>query len=174
MKEIWKVIKEFPNYSVSNKGRVKNNKTKHFLKQWSPVNSALLYVTFSNWPACYHRGVHVLVAKYFKKMKKKDNSALHLNYVQFDNREPNVDGCTKGQAIVRTRKHNRLKKGKIKGIYKWAIGKNKFRAVLSLEDGKMGTQTIGYFKTKKEAILAYHAAYLEKFGVKPFKLRNHV
>ena len=31
MKEVWKVIKEAPNYSISNLGRVKNNKTDYIL-----------------------------------------------------------------------------------------------------------------------------------------------
>ena len=32
MEEIWKVIKEAPNYSISNLGRVKNNTTDYILK----------------------------------------------------------------------------------------------------------------------------------------------
>ena len=32
MEEVWKVIKEAPNYSVSNLGRVKNNTTDYILK----------------------------------------------------------------------------------------------------------------------------------------------
>ncbi len=170
MKEKWTIIQGWENYFISNKGRVRNMKTKKLLKPFR-LNSQLLYVQLSkNGKSSNCLGIHTLVAKHFNKMKKGDTTAIHLNYVQFDNREPNVEGATRGQAIVRTRKNNRFKKNKIKGIYKWFKGKNKYRAIISLEDGKMGTRLLGYFKTHREAKEVYHKTYLEIFGREPFKL----
>lgn len=170
MKEKWESITDFDNYSVSNKGRVKNDDTQHYLKLWSPPKSTLLYCTLFQNGKSHNKPVHKLVAQHFDKMKPEDETALHLNYIQYDNREPNLEGCTRGKAIVRTRKNNRLKAGKIKGIYSWKIGNKKFRAVLALEDGKMGTKTLGYFETYEEAKEVYHKAYKKKFGYEPFKL----
>lgn len=175
MKEIWRKIEEFDNYSVSNKGQVRNDNTDHKLKQWnSSPSTKLLCVSFYKAGKTTTRMVHKLVAEAFDKLKPEDTTAIHVNYVQFDNREPNLEGSTTGKAIVRTRKYNRLKAGKIKGIYAWHGKKDKFRAILSLEDGKMGTKLLGYFETREEAVRVYHKAYLSKFKTEPFKLEDHV
>ena len=163
MTEIWVKIKGFKNYSISNKGRVRNDKTKKCLKQHTSGKSSLLKVSLSKKGEAYNRSnrsVHVLVARAFGKMKSRDNSALHLNYIQFDNREPNIEGCTVGEAIGRTIRYNKIKKNKLFGVYPWYTatpGKN-WRAQISKNDGKSGFISLGYFKTKKEAIeVFYHA-----------------
>lgn len=171
MKTIWKKIKGFPNHRVSNKGQIKNIKLKRLLTPYNiNKNTKLLYIRLEYKGLNKWFPVHKLVAKTFGKMKRGQDSAIHLNYIQVDNREPNIEGATLGQAITRTRKFNRLKKNKLKGIYKWSIGNKKWRAVLSLGDSKMGTKTLGYFKTRKEAKKVYYKAYVKQFNQKPFRL----
>lgn len=171
MKTIWKKIKGFPNHRVSNKGQIKNIKLKRLLTP-NKVNkfSKLLYIYLEHNGRRKLFPIHRLVAQTFGKMKRGQDSAIHLNYIQFDNREPNLEGATRGQAMSRTRKYNRLKKNKLKGIYKWSFGNKKWRAVLSLGDAKMGTKTLGYFKTRKDAKKAYYNAYVEHFNEIPFRV----
>ena len=57
--EKWKTIKDFPNYSISNFGKVKNNKTKQALKQ------------------CFNSGGYLLVCLYFRKKRKKRTFLIH-------------------------------------------------------------------------------------------------
>ncbi len=173
MAEIWRKIKDFPNHRVSNKGRIKNIKLNKLL---SPArtgpHSKLLYIELTYKGKSQVFGIHKLVAKTFKRMSETDESAIHLNYVQFDNRAPNLEGSTRGEALVRTRRHNRIKTNKLLGVYKWnQKGCSKtWRAVLSLGNGKMGVKTIGYYYTRKAAKLALYSAYTERFGQEPFKL----
>lgn len=181
MIEIWVKIKGFKNYSISNKGRVRNDKYEWNLKPFK-INpkSNLLYVRLNkNGIASNCFGVHTLVAKHFNKMKPKDTTAIHLNYVQYDNREPNVEGSTFGQAVVRTRRFNADKKNRLKGIHKWSRYSIKlkktvtfYRAMLSTNDTKV--KTLGYFRTRKEAIKVYYKAYKELNGHSPFRLSKYV
>jgi hypothetical protein len=168
MEEIFKIIKEYPDFAVSNKGRIKNIKLNTF-KQYTIMNG-LCYVSLTKDNKNTMRAVHKLVAKTFGKMSKNDDTAYHINYVRFDNRDKNLEGCKIGEAIARTRKHNRYKKNKQKGIYKWNKGNCKWRAILSLSDNNMSTKLIGYFKTRKEAKIAYYNAYKQQFNVEPFRL----
>ncbi len=179
MKEVWVKIKGFKKYSISNKGKVRNDKSKYITRGWQlKPNSNLLYIHLVKVTGEQGqiKAVHTLVAKHFKKMKSKDTTAIHLNYVQYDNREPNVEGSTRGQAIVRTRKFNSEKRNKLKGIHKHPHGLKfpnmTWRAMLCT--GNMKVKTLGYFRTRKEAIKVYYQAYKELNGVKPFNLNKYV
>lgn len=181
MTEIWVKIKGYKNYSISNKGRVRNDKFNWNLKPFILFNkSNLLYIQLSKNGKCSGcLGIHTLVAKHFNKMKPKDTTAIHLNYIQYDNREPNVEGATIGAAIVRTRRYNADKKNRLKGIFKWSYYSKKkgktlytWRAMLSTNDTKV--KTVGYFATRKEAIIAYYKAYKELNGTTPFRLNKYV
>ena len=179
MKEIWVKIKGCNNYSISNKGRVRNDKSGYITRGWRfKPNSNLLYVKLVRKTGENGKNIpiHVLVAKHFNKMNKGDDSALHVNYVQYDNREPNIEGCTRGQAIVRTRRFNADKKNRLKGIHKYYKGLKypnmKWRAMLSTNDTKV--KTLGYFRTRKEAIKVYYKAYKALNGVSPFRLSKYV
>lgn len=176
MREIWVKIKGYKKYSISNKGRVRNDKSGYItLGRKINPKSNLLYVQLVKVQGKkgHNKPVHTLVAKHFNKMKPKNETAIHLNYTQYDNREPNVEGATKGEAIVRTRRHNADKKNRLKGIHKWtANGYTKWRAMIC--PGDMKVKTIGYYKTRKEAIMAYYKAYKELNGTTPFRLNKYV
>ena len=64
MKEIWKEIEEFPNYSVSNFGRVRSNFSERILVAY-PNQSGLVQVGLMLNGKQYHRSVPLLVAKAF-------------------------------------------------------------------------------------------------------------
>ncbi len=156
MKEIWKVIWNARMYSVSNYGRIKNNKTDRIRKAFkvSP-SSELLYIVLRIKGENVMFPVHRLVAKAFGKMKRNHDSALHLNYTQYDNREPNLEGATIQEAIFRTRRRNYNKKRKkFNGAYK--LNGYRTRPWISIinvgELGKYKRKILGYYKFKKDAV----------------------
>lgn len=158
--EIWKPIilkYKYKNYEVSSRGRIRNCKTNKILKPFkSNKHSKLLYVGLSRKSETCTFAVHKLVATHFDRMELKDETAYHINFIQNDNRDLNLMGCSKGAAIARTRRHNN--KRKYRGIHKFAYNKTKkWRALLCI--GKMKVKTIGYYKTRNEAFIAYQKAY---------------
>ena len=64
MKELWREIPEFPNYSVSNFGRVCTNWTERILVTYAN-QSGLVQVGLMKDGKQYHRSVPLLVAKAF-------------------------------------------------------------------------------------------------------------
>ena len=64
MKELWKQLVDFPNYSVSNFGRVRTNWSKRFLVTYAN-QSGLVQVGLMKNGKQYHRSVPLLVARAF-------------------------------------------------------------------------------------------------------------
>ena len=100
-KEIWATIREYPNYKVSNKGRVKNFKTGNFISQ--KVEGQYYRVSVRSNNKQYHYQVHILVATYFCpnshplrylvvdhiNFEKLDNDATNLRWVTYSKNRQN-------------------------------------------------------------------------------------
>ena len=103
MNEIWKDIKDYPNYMVSNLGRVKslsNNKARKekILKQHKNSNGYLFVALSKNGKIkCYR--VHRLVAEAF--LPNPDNKPCidHINTNKIDNRVENLRWCSHKENI---------------------------------------------------------------------------
>lgn len=78
MTEIWKDIDGFPNYEVSDQGRIRNKKTK-IIRSLSPANNGYLHVDLykndNQKRHGYSKNVHRLVAETFL-----GKSTLHVNH----------------------------------------------------------------------------------------------
>lgn len=68
MTEVWKTIREFPDYSVSNFGNVRTEKTGRILRM-SPNQFGVMNVGLMKDGIQYHRSVPLLVAKAFLPIK---------------------------------------------------------------------------------------------------------
>lgn len=103
--EEWKIIEDFPNYSISNKGNVLNNKTGNIISQQKQYNG---YYSVSMWKdrKKYRKSIHRLVAKAFipnpnnfpvvnHKDENKENNTVWVNEdgsVDFE--KSNLEWCT--------------------------------------------------------------------------------
>jgi len=156
-------IKPYDNYMISNYGRLFNTKNGIYLKPYK-VNqySNLVYYKLENSPNITQIGAHKLTALHFDRMKETDETAFHLNYVQNDNRDVNLKGGRRGEAISRTMIMNQIKKSRERGVYKHPNG---WRVMFSI--GQMKVHTFGYYKTKAEAKEYFKIYYEMVHGVKP-------
>lgn len=97
MTEVWKDIKDFPNYEVSNMGRVRNKLTGNMIHQQVRKRG---YVKVQLWRngKDYTRDVHRLVAISFLGYKE----GLEVNHIDGDksnNRINNLEWCTRKENV---------------------------------------------------------------------------
>lgn len=161
-KVIWKSIRGYKNYEVSNMGKVRNKETGGILK--IQTNQAKTrYVTL--WKNGLSKNLILgnLVLKAFGA--KRLFTTIHIDGDHSNNKLSNLKPGTRAESLVQ----NRRALGKLRGVYKFPIGDKNWRAILAVDKKSI---TIGYFKTKAEAIIAFYNAYKNKYGAKPFNLRK--
>ena len=96
--KIWKAIEDFPDYSVSSDGEIKNNKTNHIKKPI--VNNRLGYcqTTLSYGDAGKRKKktvrYHKYVAKYFCENPSNLKEVNHINGLKTDNHPSNLEYVT--------------------------------------------------------------------------------
>lgn len=102
----WKVIDDYPNYSISNTGKVKSNKTGNILKEGLGSHGYLTIVLYKDGVGKSHT-VHRLVAKYFLSEYLDSLEVNHKDEVKTNNTVQNLEMCnrlynrTYGTAIER-------------------------------------------------------------------------
>lgn len=94
MKEVFCIIKDYPDYSVSNLGNVRNDKTGRILKPGNSGDGYLLVVLYKNGE---HKTckIHRLVAQAFIPNPLGLPQVNHINEIKSDNRAENLEWCTK-------------------------------------------------------------------------------
>ena len=159
MLEIWRQIKEYPRYSVSNFGRVKNNNTDKVLKG---------YTDFKGYQrVCIHcrsegirkdLKVHRLVAEAFVPNPDNKPQVNHIDGNKQNNAASNLEFCTNQENQTHfwrylnneQNKANRINAHKGKGL----LSDNpNSKSVIRLEDGKV-------FRTIKEAAEELNISYI--------------
>ena len=123
VKEVWKVIKDFPRYSISSWGRVKNSETGNILKLHKKASGGSktnrLKVTLSLPNGTREAGtkkdfnVHSLVAKAFIGPKEKGLEVRHLNGISWDNRVENLAYGTSKCNKLDSKLHGTMSKRKL-------------------------------------------------------------
>lgn len=89
MKEKWKIIEEFPNVLISNKGNIKSLET--LKDRTSHINSGYKLIALENEKGRYSRLVHRLVAQAFIPNPENKPCVNHLNGIKTDNRVKNSE-----------------------------------------------------------------------------------
>lgn len=105
-KEIWKKIKGYKYYEISNLGRVRSYRVKNktlktpILKNIEIDIWGYQRVTLSNNSKVKHLKVHRLVALAFIPNHLKKKEINHKNGIKTDNRIENLEWCTRGENMV--------------------------------------------------------------------------
>ena len=93
MKEIWKDIKDYPNYQVSNLGNVKNIKTNKILKPFNTSNE-YLKVALSKNGISKQFFIHRIVAKAFIPNPNNLPEVNHIKeFEKTNNKVDNLEWC---------------------------------------------------------------------------------
>ena len=109
--EIWKKVKDFPKYSASNKGRVRNDKTGRILTP-TPAYSGYHKVTLFNDDGRFQMLLHRVVAVTFIPNPNNCPFVNHKDENKINNRVDNLEWCTPsyntkyGTSVERTRENN--------------------------------------------------------------------
>lgn len=110
MREIWKKIKEYPNYEISNLGRVKSLKfysnvhKKYYdrvliLKEkTNKYGYKMIALSNENGRKCFT--IHRLVAKAFIDNKSNYNEVNHIDGNKSNNKFNNLEWCTRRDNIL--------------------------------------------------------------------------
>lgn len=155
MEEEYRIIKGFENYSVSNFGNIKNNKTNRILKQ--SVNSrGYKHVTLNDKK---NQRVHRLVALTFIPNLENKKCVDHINNDKTNNNVNNLRYVTIQQNNFNQKLSSKNTSG-IKGI-SYYVNINKYRAQIQF-NGK--SYHLGYFETIEEAKEARIKKANELFG----------
>ena len=105
MKEKWKTIENFKNYSISNFGNIKNNKNNNILK-FKIVGSYYVKNLSTNNESYNLLYIHELVAKYFLDNPDNKSFVYHLdenklnnnvNNLYYYNIDDNIFNCLEGE-----------------------------------------------------------------------------
>lgn len=91
--EIWKLVADYPNYSVSNYGRVRNNKTGYILKPLE-VGFGYVVVELCNKNGPKSKKIHRLVAEAFLPNPDKKPQVNHIDGNKKNNRLDNLEWVT--------------------------------------------------------------------------------
>src|SRR5437868_8895631 len=96
--ESWRVIPKFPNYSASNLGRIKNNKTEKILKGGMDGGYCRISIKDIN-KKISNQSMHVLVAMTWIPNPENKPTVNHINKIRHDNRAENLEWLTMREQI---------------------------------------------------------------------------
>jgi hypothetical protein len=146
MVEEYKIIKDFENYSVSNFGNVRNNKTGRILKPGINGNgyyNAMLYIDGKYFNKCIHK----LVAESFIDNPYNKHCIDHINNNKLDNNVRNLRYVT-NQENCMNRKIGSNNTSNFKGV-SYHKQSNKWMAYIDINGKK---QNLGYFDKIEDAV----------------------
>ena len=159
--EQWRTVSGYPNYQVSNVGRVMNIKTGKVLKLKSNITTGYVSLKLSNQGILEDVYIHRLIAEAF--IPTHDDPAFryvdHIDRDRGNNTLSNLRWVSSSFNRANSEK-SMNKSSQYKGVL-WRKDRNKWRVRIT-QDGI--EHHVGYFKNEIEAARAYNAKALELFG----------
>lgn len=154
MQEIWKKVDGFPNYSVSNLGRVRNDKSGKQLKPYNMLGYT--QVTLRHGGMSVKHTIHRLVAKAFIPNPEGKPQVNHIDGIRSNNCVDNLEWCTSHENNLhayrvldskqrRLDQSNRQKGKKHSAIWVERIAKANSKKIVCVDTGEI-------FNSMKDAI----------------------
>ena len=156
--EQYRIIKGFENYSVSNLGNIKNNKTDRILKPGITTNGYYNVILYKDGKT-YTKKIHKLVAEYFILNPSNKNCVDHIDNNKLNNNINNLRYAT-SQENSMNRKLSSRNSSNYKGI-SYDKQRNKWKAYIRI-NGKH--KNLGRFDNIDDAINARVKKAKEIFG----------
>lgn len=152
--EIWKEIPDYPNYTISNYGRLKNIK---FDKMKAPCNDKDGYKITLLYNEGKRKNIrfHQLVANAFIPNPNNLPEIDHIDNDKSNNRADNLRWATRS---TNSQNRNGVGKSKYKGVSIYNVDNRTYiRAACKKKH-------LGYFETEEDAARAYDAKARELYG----------
>ena len=146
MKEIWKDIKDYPNYQVSNLGNVKNIKTNKILKPFNTSNE-YLKVALSKNGISKQFFIHRIVAKAFIPNPNNLPEVNHIKeFEKTNNKVDNLEWCNhsynQNYGTRNERVAKKLRKIKCKKVNQYDLDGNYIKTWNSIKEAEKEVGTI--------------------------------
>lgn len=90
--EVWKQTNEFPNYTFSNYGRIKNIKYNVLMSE-SRDSDGYVVIGLRNEKGRCTRRIHKIIATLFCPNPNNYTTVNHINHIRHDNRAENLEWC---------------------------------------------------------------------------------
>jgi len=153
--EEWRKVEEFPNYSVSNLGNVRNDET-GLIKAQGQNNSGYNLIYLVENKIQKTRTVHRLVAKAFCETTEECNEVDHIDGNKTNNNALNLRWVTRSQNLY-NRKKSKPSQSQFVGIgFDKRVNKWKARFKVDGID-----KSLGYYETEEEAYAARRQAIID-------------
>lgn len=107
MKEEWKKINGFPDYEISNYGKVKSYKNMKPIVLKPALSMNYSYVTLRKNKKQYHHNIHTLVLEHFKCKRPKGKSCAHIDGNKLNNRIDNLKWVNHSYCIIKAVKEGK-------------------------------------------------------------------
>ena len=157
--EEWRVINDYPNYSISSLGQVKNNKNNQ-IKNVNESNRGYLIVDLYKNNIRKHFSIHQLVGIHFLPNWNNYKEIDHKNRNKLDNRVINLRWCSRSENLRNTSKTEGCS-SKYKGVY---FNKSRYKWIAEFRCKELfgrKKKFLGRFNTEEEAYNAWKKFVLE-------------
>ncbi len=153
--EIWKTIKDYPDYQISNLGNVKRLGK---LKSNELVRHGYYRTTLFKNNIGKHFYIHRLVALEFIENKENKAQVNHINGIKTDNRVENLEWVTMSENMKHAHKNNLVKILRGENDPKSKITENQALMILKLKKESKGKRYFGLKKLCEELNINYGIA----------------
>lgn len=170
-KEMWKAIEGYPNYEVSNQGRVKNVRRGKVVKS-SPNVWGYLGLSLYNDGNCKRHTIHRLVAEAFIKNDEGKKEVNHIDGDKLNNCSDNLEWVTRSENMTHahengladmSKAYKKSPKTRGKEIY---VYDKQTEKEANFKNGAIASRNFGFTESYFSKIINFNNGENERFKVR--------